>query len=188
MLSTCWKKRIEETYNKEWWKIWKGMEFWNLISFLPCNEHSLEDIIFTVVFNILQDGWEKVRNSFPWTEGTNFLTIRKKCKNNSIMSAVKNVNWIFLRRHISGTRGSCSDKSFCGYHDLANASHIWAKVEATPTHSWKGSKFMWLKIICGLHSEISLLKFQLWTWFTSHKTHLWVWGSTFMLLIFDNYL
>lgn len=156
--------------------------------FIPCIEHYIEDIIFTVVFNVLQNGWEKVRNSFPWKEGTNFLTIRKKCKNNSIISAVKNVSRIFLRRHIPGTRGSCSYNSFCDYHDPANASHIRVKVEATPTCSWRANKFMWWKIICGLHSEISLFRFQLWTWFTSHKTHLWDQGSTFMLLIFDNYL
>lgn len=27
--------------------------------FTPCNEHSMEDIIFKEVFNILQDGWKK---------------------------------------------------------------------------------------------------------------------------------
>lgn len=109
---------------------------------------------------------EKVRNSFPWTEGTNFLSIRKRCKIISIMPAVKNVSWIFLRRHIPGTRGSCSYNSFCGYHDLANGSHIWPKVEATP--STAGEEIN----LCGLKLHVAFtVKYRFSNFNSEHDLH-----------------
>lgn len=102
----------------------------------------------------------KVRNSFLCTEGTNFLAIRKRCKIISIISTVKNVSWIFLRRHIPGTRGSCWYNSFCGYPDLANGSHIRPKVEATPSTAGEEINLCGLKLHVAFTVKYSFSNFN----------------------------